>query len=124
MPGLPRLATLADRFCLPGVWCGERVAGRGRTIQVPQLWEAHRGDGGDAVRPASDTADGVVRGLCWEFATAKDGVSALSLQRTLEIGSYKTAWSMLHRLRRVLRRPGREKLAGRVEVDETYIVRP
>ena len=33
--------------------------------------------------------------VCWEFATAKDGVSALSLQRTLEIGSYKTAWSML-----------------------------
>ena len=59
--------------------------------------------------------------VCWEFATAKDGVSALSLQRTLGIGSYKTAWSMLHRLRRVLRRPGREKLAGRVEVDETYI---
>lgn len=59
--------------------------------------------------------------VCWEFATAKDGVSALSLQRTLEIGSYKTAWSMLHRLRRVLRRPGRERLAGRVEVDETYI---
>ena len=59
--------------------------------------------------------------VCWEFATAKDGVSALSLQRTLEIGSYKTAWSMLHRLRRVLRRPGREELTGRVEVDETYI---
>lgn len=58
---------------------------------------------------------------CWEFATAKDGVSALSLQRTLEIGSYATAWSMLHRLRRVLNRPGRDRLRGRVEVDETYI---
>ncbi len=28
---------------------------------------------------------------CWLFATQKDGVSALSLQRTLEIGSYQTA---------------------------------
>ena len=58
---------------------------------------------------------------CWQFATAKDGVSALGLQRTLEISSYPTAWAMLHRLRAVLVRPGRELLAGRVEVDETYI---
>ena len=39
---------------------------------------------------------------CWLFASQKDGVSALSLQRTLEIGSYQTAWAMLHRLRSVL----------------------
>ncbi len=58
---------------------------------------------------------------CWLFATQKDGVSAQSLQRTLEIGSYQTAWAMLHRLRSVLVRPGRERLAGRVEVDETFI---
>ena len=58
---------------------------------------------------------------CWMFATAKDGISALSLQRALEIGSYATAWAMLHRLRSVLVRPGRDRLAGRVEVDETYI---
>ena len=37
---------------------------------------------------------------CWLFATQKDGISALSLQRSLEIGSYQTAWAMLHRLRR------------------------
>ena len=59
--------------------------------------------------------------VCWQFATAKDGVSALSLQRTLQIGSYQTAWAMLHRLRQVLVRPGREPLSGIVEVDETYI---
>jgi hypothetical protein len=58
---------------------------------------------------------------CWLFATGKDGVSALSLKRTLEIGSYQTAWAMLHRLRSVLVRPGRDRLAGAVEVDETYI---
>src|SRR5947209_5974449 len=57
----------------------------------------------------------------WLFATQKDGVSALSLQRALDIGSYQTAWAMLHRLRSVLVRPGRERLTGRVEVDETYI---
>jgi transposase-like protein len=58
---------------------------------------------------------------CWLFATQKDGISALSLQRTLEIGSYQTAWAMLHRLRSVLVRPGRERLSGIVEVDETFI---
>lgn len=58
---------------------------------------------------------------CWLFASGKDGISAQSLQRTLEIGSYQTAWAMLHRLRSVLVRPGRDRLAGTVEVDETYI---
>jgi hypothetical protein len=58
---------------------------------------------------------------CWLFATAKDGISAQHLQRTLEIGSYQTAWAMLGRLRSVLVRPGRDRLAGTVEVDETCI---
>ena len=58
---------------------------------------------------------------CWLFATQKDGISALALQKALGIGSYQTAWAMLQRLRSVLVRPGRELLQGRVEVDETYI---
>ncbi len=58
---------------------------------------------------------------CWNFASGKDGISALSLKRTLEIGSYQTAWAMLHRLRSILVRPDRELLRGKVEVDETYI---
>ena len=58
---------------------------------------------------------------CWLFATGKDGISALSLKRTLEIGSSQTAWAMLHRLRSVLVRPGRDRLTGVVAVDETYI---
>ena len=58
---------------------------------------------------------------CWMFASDKGGISALSLQRALEIGSYQTAWAMLHRLRSVLVRPGRERLTGTVEVDETFI---
>lgn len=58
---------------------------------------------------------------CWLFATAKDGVSAMHLKQVLEIGSYQTAWAMLHRLRSVLVRPDRDRLSGRVEVDETFI---
>jgi len=59
--------------------------------------------------------------VCWAFVSQKDGVSALSLQRTLEIGSYQTAWAMLHRLRAVMVRPGRDRLTGTVEMDETLI---
>src|SRR5208337_5179542 len=58
---------------------------------------------------------------CWYFASGKDGISALSLKRTLEIGSYQTVWAILHRLRSGLIRPDRERLCGKVEVDETYI---
>jgi transposase-like protein len=58
---------------------------------------------------------------CWLFTTGKDGISAQSLMRTLEIGSYQTVWHMLHRLRSALVRPSRERLSGVVEVDETFI---
>ena len=62
----------------------------------------------------------------WLLTSQKDGVSALGLQRVLGIGSYQTAWSMLHRLRQAMVRPGRDRLSGVVEMDETMIggVRP
>ncbi len=57
----------------------------------------------------------------WYITNQKQGVSALGLQRTLGLGSYQTAWAMLHRLRRAMVRPDRERLSGVVEVDETYV---
>lgn len=57
----------------------------------------------------------------WYVTNQKHGVSALGLQRVLGLNSYQTAWAMLHRLRRAMVRPGRERLKGNVEVDETYI---
>ena len=57
----------------------------------------------------------------WWVTGQKTGVSALGLQRVLGLGSYKTAWVWLHKLRRAMVRPGRERLSGRVEVDETYV---
>ena len=57
---------------------------------------------------------------CWMFVSQKDAVSALGLQHALEIGSYLTAWAMLLRLRSVLVRPGRDRLTGTVEADETW----
>jgi Transposase zinc-ribbon domain len=58
---------------------------------------------------------------CWLFATRKDGISALSLQQSLQIGSYQTSWAMLHRLRSVLARPGGPLLAGTVEAGHAVI---
>lgn len=60
-------------------------------------------------------------GAAWYVTNQKQGVSALGLQRVLGLNSYQTAWTLLHRLRRAMVRPGREQLAGTVEVDETYI---
>lgn len=51
----------------------------------------------------------------------KSGLSALGLQRTLGLGSYRTAWTCLHKLRRAMVRPGRTTLSGEVEVDETFV---
>lgn len=56
----------------------------------------------------------------WQITSQKNGVSALGLQRVLGLGSYKTAWSVLHKLRRAMIRPGRDRLRGIVEVDEAY----
>jgi len=56
----------------------------------------------------------------WHMTSQKNGISALGLQRVLGLGSYKTAWAMLHKLRRAMIRPGRDRLQGTVEVDETY----
>lgn len=56
----------------------------------------------------------------WYVTSQKNGVSALGLQRVLGLGSYKTAWALLHKLRRAMVRPGRDRLRGLVEVDETY----
>lgn len=57
----------------------------------------------------------------WYVTNQKLGVSALGLKRVLGLGSYETAWTMLHRLRRAMARPDRDLLKGEVEVDETYL---
>jgi hypothetical protein len=39
----------------------------------------------------------------------------------LAAASYETAWTMLHRFRRAMVHPDRDRLKGQVEVDETYL---
>lgn len=60
----------------------------------------------------------------WHVTNQKYGASALGMQRILGLGSYRTAWNWLHKLRRAMVRPGRDRLSGVIEVDETLIGGP
>ena len=60
----------------------------------------------------------------WWVTSQKNGASAKGLQQNLGLGSYQTAWAWLHKLRRAMVRPGRDRLSGLVEVDETYVGGP
>jgi transposase-like protein/ribosomal protein L37AE/L43A len=57
----------------------------------------------------------------WCVTSTKTGTSALALQGQLGLGSYQTAWTWLHKLRRAMVRPGRDRLSGQVEVDESFV---
>ena len=59
--------------------------------------------------------------LIWHIISQKYGANALGMQRALGLGSYHTAWEWLHKLRRAMVRPGRDKLSDLVEMDETLI---
>lgn len=57
----------------------------------------------------------------WWVTSQKTGASAMGLKQVLGLGSYETAWTWLHKLRRAMVRPGRDRLSGRIEVDEAYV---
>lgn len=57
----------------------------------------------------------------WWITSQKNGANALGLKRILGLGSYQTAWSWLHKLRKAMVRHGRDRLSGTIEVDETYL---
>ncbi len=57
----------------------------------------------------------------WYVTSQKNGASALGLQRVLGLGSYETAWTWLHKLRRAMVRPDRDRLSSWIEVDETFL---
>lgn len=60
----------------------------------------------------------------WHVVSQKQGVNAKGLQRVLGLSRYETTWTLLHRLRIAMIRPGRDRLIGPVQVDETYIGGP
>src|SRR5271154_118134 len=56
----------------------------------------------------------------WLIATAKNGVSSCELARSLGV-TQKTAWFMLHRIRKAMQDGSFNKMGGKVESDETFI---
>ena len=56
--------------------------------------------------------------------SSKGGIAATELQRQMGFGSYQTAWTWLHKIRRAMVRPDREPLTERVEADETHVGGP
>ncbi len=120
LPLIPGMVEMASRLRLPVLWPFGRMAacdGRFKCAGCGSRRSVIAGTIFDLTR----TPLTVWFSACWYFASGKDGISALSLKRTLEIGSYQTVWAILHRLRSVLICPDRERLCGKVEVDETYI---
>jgi transposase-like protein len=59
--------------------------------------------------------------VIWQFVSQKTGSSAMNLKEAMGFGSYQTTWCWLHKLRRAMIRPGRDRLNGEVEIDETFI---
>lgn len=57
----------------------------------------------------------------WRMVDSQNGISARTLMRSLGIADYRLAFRILHRLRRVLVNPSRDRLVGPVEVDDTFV---
>jgi transposase-like protein/ribosomal protein L37AE/L43A len=57
----------------------------------------------------------------WWVTSQKTGTSALGLQGVLGLSNYRFAWTWLHKLRRAMVRPRRDRLSGKIEVDESYV---
>ncbi|MEX2583850.1 MAG: IS1595 family transposase [Gemmatimonadota bacterium] len=110
-----------DGFVCP--WCGDRRSAW-RTARGSLLCQGCK-------RRVSATAGTIFEGTrkplklwfiaAWEITAHKYGANAVNVKRMVGVKSYKTAWAWLHKFRRAMVVPGREKLSGVVEIDETYV---
>ncbi len=53
----------------------------------------------------------------WWITAQKTGVSALDLQKDIGLGSYRSAWLLLHKIRNAMVQADRSPLLGDVEID-------
>ena len=86
------------------------VAHRARAVDVRGLWTSGVGDRGHHF-PGDPYSVVVWFRAIWWVVSQKNGASALGLQRVLGLGSYRTAWTWLHKLRRAMVRPGRDRVS-------------
>jgi transposase-like protein len=109
-----------DGFICPRCFC------RDTWQNTPGLWVCHHCDHHASVTAGTLFQDThkPLRLVCranWCVTSQKQGASALGVQRELGLGSYPTAWSWLHELRRAMVRPGRDRLMSEIEVEETFV---
>jgi ISXO2-like transposase domain/Transposase zinc-ribbon domain len=110
-----------EGFRCPRCDCGEAVL-----LATRSLWQCT-----GCHYQVSLTAGTVLQGTrtplhLWFWAaylvsTATPGISAVQLQRQLDLGRYETAWIILQKLRRAMVNPERQPLTGAVEVDECFV---
>lgn len=124
-------AYLRDRRWPNGVRCPRCGNEKVYTLKQPFKWQCQSAKCGKKGYRFSVTAGTIFENTKYPLRTwfqvaylmvqSKKGMSALQIHRQIKSGSYETAWSMLHRLRAAMRAGNFTKLAGEVEVDETYI---
>ncbi len=116
VPGLSRQAAVAGGVPLPDM---PRAGSLGHGAGLASLPGVRSADLG-AASAAARYAEGRI-----VSQNARQIILELGLQqRVLGLGSYRTAWNLLHKLRRAMVRPGRDRLQGVVEVDEIFIGGP
>ena len=117
---VPGPAAMAGWLSLSAVRRIEGVARPHGAFAVRRLRPPDLGDRGDDLSGHADTADDLVpRDVVRDKPEDRHQCAGLAARAGL--GSYQTAWAWLHKLRRAMVRPGRDRLTGQVEVDETFI---
>lgn len=110
----------------PEGYCCSACGGRRAWRTARGLWHCHGCQHQGSVTAGTVFADSrkplrLWFHVVWLMMAQKTGMSAKNLCDTYGFGSYQTAWAWLRKLRSVMVRPGRERLVGRVEVDDTYV---
>src|SRR5882762_4600176 len=109
-----------DGFCCPRCGCGENSPVRTVLLRCRECRHQTSVTAGTIFQDTRTSLRLWFQAMWW-LTTQKNGASALGLQRVLGLKRYETAWTLLHKLRRAMVRPGRDLLTGRVEVDECYV---
>ena len=108
-----------DGFRCPGCGCGKSWPLRKVLLQCAACGRQTSVTAGTIFQDTRSPLPLWFRAMWW-VTTQKTGASALGLQRVLGLNRYETVWTWLDKMRRAMVRPGRDLLAGTVEVDESY----
>ena len=108
-----------------GVECPNRDSKELSYLSTRRVWKCKACKKQFSVKVGSimeDSPIGLDRWLAaiWLIANAKNGISSCELARSLGM-TQKSAWFVLHRIRKAMQNGSLEMLSGHVEVDETYI---